>query len=256
MRNDNGRSPRDGGATSLRKRGIGAPKADARGDFHALEWRLGAAGLAAGVAQDLVARYSAAQVADALDVLPMRRPADAVGWLVRVISEPWNVRAQATAVRDVRVRAQRVQAAAVEAARREAERDQRLADWAAAICDALTDRQLTDVVTRITEPIGWLGRRSAPLAVTQLLAWAIRAAGRTPERPLNAVVIDALGTTDLPADVPPPPHISTLTTVHDFRIRVRRAATALDRNDVDRQLSSKGSAMTCRRSAGGISHDV
>lgn len=244
MRNDNGQSRRDGSATSPPKRGIGAPAAGARGDVDALEWRLRVAGLAAGVARDLVARYPAAQITDALDVLATRRPADAVGWLVRAISDAWDVRAQATAVRDARVRAQRAQAAAVEAARREAERDQRLAGWAAAICDALSDRQLTDAVTRVTEPIGWLGRRSAPLAATQLLAWAIHAASRASEQPLNAVLADALGapasTTDLPVHISPPPHVSTLTTVDDFRDRVRRAVATLEREESHHLLEQEG----------------
>lgn len=219
-------------------------------DVDAHERRLRAAGMAAGVAHDLVRRYPAKQIADALDVLPARRPADAVGWLVRAVSEAWDLRTEADTIRHTRARALREQARALEAARLEHERGRRLEGWACAVSDALTDQQVAAAVELVARPIGWLGRRSAPLATTQLIVWAIEAASESPQQPLDAVLRYALHaslstTPALPNHVPTPPNVSTLTTADDLRDRVRRAVTVLERNDLDRQLEQKG----------GIRHD-
>jgi hypothetical protein len=57
----------------------------------ALTRRLRAEGVAAGVADDLVARFPAQQVAGALDVLPARNCSNAAGWLVAAISDGWRL---------------------------------------------------------------------------------------------------------------------------------------------------------------------
>lgn len=186
-------------------------------------------------------------------MLPARRAADAVGWLVRAISEAWDLRAEADAIRHARTRSQRERARALEAARLEREHDQRLGGWAAAISDALTDHQLADAVERVAQPIEWLGRRSAPLATTQLLAWAIDTAARAPEQPLDVVLDHALRAsiptmTALPENVPtPPPHVSTLTTADDLRMRVKRAVNVVDTPTPPANSSRKASAMTDRQ---------
>jgi hypothetical protein len=78
----------------------------------ALTRRLRAAGVATGVAHDLVARFPAQQVTDALDVLPARTCSNAAGWLVAAINDGWQLHDEAQRLRAARARAQHRDAAA------------------------------------------------------------------------------------------------------------------------------------------------
>ena len=61
------------------------------------------------------------------------------------------------------------------------------------VFEALTDTQLTAAVQRIARPVEGLDRRSAPVAASQLLGWAIAAATTaTPDRPLEVALTHAL----------------------------------------------------------------
>jgi len=57
-------------------------------------------------------RFPAQQVADALDVLPARRCSNAAGWLVRAISDGWQLHDEAQRLRAARTRVQHRDAAA------------------------------------------------------------------------------------------------------------------------------------------------
>ena len=61
---------------------------------------------AASVAEDLVARYPAQQICDALAVLPARRCSNAAGWLVRAIGDGWQLHDEAERLRAARTRSQ------------------------------------------------------------------------------------------------------------------------------------------------------
>jgi len=180
----------------------------------ALIRRLRAAGVAGNVAEDLVARFPAQQVADALEVLPARRCSNAAGWLVRAISDGWQLHDEAERLRATRTLARRRHddAQAIEA--RQEQRDRRLAGWAAAVSEALTDPQLTAAVDCVTRPVDGLDRRSVPVAASQLLAWAITTATSAPDKPLHDALTDALhdhstrrtdDASTLPAEIPRPP---------------------------------------------------
>jgi hypothetical protein len=73
----------------------------------ALIQRLPAAGVAGSVADDLVTRFPAQQICDALDVLPARRCSNAAGWLVRAISDGWQLHDEARRLRATRTLARR-----------------------------------------------------------------------------------------------------------------------------------------------------
>ena len=151
----------------------------------ALTRRLRAAGVAAGVAEDLVARFPAQQICDALDVLPARNCSNAAGWLVAAINDGWQLHDEAQRLRAARSRVQRRDAAARALRARQEHRDHRLDGWTAALCEALTDAQLRTAVQRITRPVEGLDRRSAPVAASQLLAWAVATATSAADTPLE-----------------------------------------------------------------------
>ena len=215
----------------------------------ALTRRLRAAGVTAAVADDLVGRFPAQQVADALDVLPARTCSNAAGWLVRAISDGWRLHDEAQRLRAIRTRAQHRDAAARALQARQEQRDRRLADGAAAVDEALTDTQLTTAVQRITRPVGGLDRRSAPVAASQLLAWAIATATTAPDTPLQAALTAALHDhaddldirlVELPEEVPPAPATNTAADPEAFRRRVRHAVNDLEALRPTRQPKSEG----------------
>jgi hypothetical protein len=120
---------------------------------------------------------------------------------------------------------------------RQEQRDRRLAGWAAAVCDALTDTQLADAVQRVARPVAGLDRRSAPVAASQLLAWAISAATAAPDTPLDAALTNALHDhaadpdspmIELPEDIPPAPATNAAADPEAFRRRVRHAINDLE----------------------------
>jgi hypothetical protein len=108
------------------------------------------AGVAASVADDLVARFPVQQVADALDVLPARTCSNAAGWLVAAISDGWQLHDEAQRLRATRTRNRHREAAAHALQARQEQRDRRLAGWATAVCEALTDTQLTAAIQQVT----------------------------------------------------------------------------------------------------------
>ena len=133
------------------------------------------AGVAAGVANDLAARFPAQRICDAL-VLPARRCSNAAGWLVRAISGSWQLHDEAERLRAARTRARQRHDDALATQARQERRDHRLAGLAAAVSNALTDTQLAATVQRVTRPVGGLDRRSVPVAASRLLACAVTTA--------------------------------------------------------------------------------
>ena len=199
--------------------------------------RLRAEGVAAGVAEDMVARFSAQQIRDALDVLPARRCSSTAGWLVAAISGGWQLHEEANGLRAARASVQQRRADTRATDARQDQRDRLLAGWAAAISDALTDTQLAAAVQRVTRPVDGLNRHSVPVAASQILGWAITAATSAPDEPLHTALTDALddhasdsavdGST-LPEAIPPPPAISEAAADPDvFRRRVSHAIDSL-----------------------------
>lgn len=214
--------------------------------------RLAAAGIADGVAHDMVARYPAGQITDALDVLPARPNVDAVAWLVQAISQVWPLHHEAQRIRAADTR--RRQRGAAERANHTAQqrRDRDIDGWANALADALTDAQLALAVARVARPVGGLDRLSAPLATTQLLAWAITTTTAAPDTPLDKALGDALrsGRTDpsaMPDDIPEPPTSRAPAEPDAFRQRVKQAIEALDPTDPTRHIGHVEQQ--------GISHD-
>ena len=194
-------------------------------------------------------RFPAQQVADALDVLPARRCSNAAGWLVRAISDGWQLHDEAQRLRAARTRVQQRDAAVRALQAHQEQRDGRLAGWAAAVDEALTDAQLTAAVQRITRPVGWLDRRSAPVAASQLLAWAIATATAAPDTPLDRTLTGALhghaGVPDspvfeLPGDIPPAPATNVGADPEAFRGRVRHAIDDLEAQRAPRQPKLEG----------------
>jgi hypothetical protein len=172
--------------------------------------RLRAAGVVAAVADDLVARFPAGRIMDALDVLRTRQTTNAAGWLVRAISEGWQLHDEAKRIRTARRRDAQRKADAYAAEQQQQRREQRLAGWAAAVSTTLSDEQLTTVVERVARPVAGIDRYSAPVAYSQILAWAIQSATARPSTTLDAALREALHHADttptaVPEDVPAPP---------------------------------------------------
>jgi len=163
------------------------------------------------VADDLVARYPAAQIDDALEVAVARDCSNTAGWLVRAISHDWHLRDEAARLRAARERSAQRQADAAAATAAQLHRDDRLTGWAAAIDAALPDDGLAEVVAQVVRPVEGVDRLSAPVAYTQILAWGIHAATTRAafgvdvalQRALRAA--DAVTTTAWPDDIPTPP---------------------------------------------------
>jgi len=92
-------------------------------------------------------------------------------------------------------------------------------------------------VQRITRPVGGLDRRSAPVAASQLLAWAIATATSAPYRPLEVAVTHALrdrtgdpgsAVFELPEDIPPAAATYADADPDALRRRVRHAINDLE----------------------------
>ena len=203
----------------------------------ALIRRLRSAGVAVSVAEDLVARFPAPQIADALDVLPARRCSNAAGWLVRAISDGWQLHDEAQRLRTARTHVQQHHNDALATQVRQEQREAWLTGWGAAVSDALTDTQLAAAVHRVTRPVAALDRRSAPVAASQLLAWAITTATSAPYEPLDTALNNALhehtsdpeiALVELPDDIPPAPATTATADPDAFRRRVRHAINDLE----------------------------
>lgn len=96
--------------------------------------------------------------------IPSLLRSEQTAWLVQALSDAWQLHDQTQRLRAERARAtQRGAAEACVAQARERQRDARLAGWTAAVSEALTDSQLVAAVALVTEPVGGLDRRSAPL---------------------------------------------------------------------------------------------
>jgi hypothetical protein len=193
------------------------------------------------VADDLAAKYPAAHITDALEVLPTRQATNPAGWLVRAITDAWQLHDEAERLRAVRASHEQQLADARAAEDRQQRRDEQLAGWAREVSAALTDEQLTDVVARVTQPVAGIDRRSAPVAVSQILAWAIHAAAAHPDRPIADALHRALGRANavipaaLPPDLPEPLHATAPADQHGpdvLRRRVALAIAALERDEI------------------------
>ena len=168
--------------------------------------RLAALGVASSTARALVSEYGTGRVVDALDAVDtlgdgeVRRRA---GWVVAAIRQGWDLADLLAERRTVEARYARWE-------RERGDRDREAARWEArqavagrwrgAISSALDDRQLVSAVERITSPTAGLGRRSVPVAAAQLLAWAVMAHLRAPDRPLAKVLAADLARPDRPSD--------------------------------------------------------
>jgi hypothetical protein len=117
------------------------------------------------------------------------------------------------------------------------------------VFEALTDTQLTAAVQRIARPVEGLDRRSAPVAASQLLAWAIATAKAAPDTPLDVALTHALHdhaddpdspVFELPEDIPPPPATNTEADAEALRRRVRHAIDDLEAQRAPRQPKLEG----------------
>ncbi|MBW3578866.1 MAG: helix-turn-helix domain-containing protein [Actinobacteria bacterium] len=157
--------------------------------------RLISVGVAADRAQSLVAEHPEQQVADALDAVEVCDVRSRAGWVVTAIRHGWDVSEAADKRRKQRaVRRLRAQEGALRrlAQEREDERRRRAAAWEAAVSAALDDAELTGALCDVTTPVGALGRRSAPMAVSQLVAWAVACHVADPAAPLAHLLPEAL----------------------------------------------------------------
>ncbi len=157
--------------------------------------RLLSVGVAADRARSLVAEHPEQQVADALDAVEISDVRSPAGWVVTAICHGWDVSEAADKRRKQRAaRRLRAQDGALRrlAQEREDERQRRAATWEAAISAALDDAELTGALRDVTTPVGALGRRSAPMAVSQLVAWAVACHVADPAAPLARLLPEAL----------------------------------------------------------------
>lgn len=168
-------------------------------------------------------------------MLPARRCSNAAGWLVRAISDGWQLHHEADRLRTTHTRAKHRDAAARALEARQEQRDRRLAGWAAAVHQALTDSQLAAAVQRITRPVEGLDRLSAPIAASRILAWAIATA--VSDTPLDRAVTHALhnhtgdpdsAALELPEDIPPALATNATADPQTFRRRVKHAIDHLE----------------------------
>ena len=160
--------------------------------------RLIAVGVAAERAHELVTEHPEQQVADALDAVEVSDVRNAAGWVVTAIRSGWDVSEAAEEHRKQRaVRRLRAEEGALRRLAQEGEDElrERAAGWEAAVSAALDDTELTAALRAITEPVAALGRRSAPMAVSQLVGWAASCHLADPGEPLEAALRNALRTT-------------------------------------------------------------
>jgi len=212
--------------------------------------RLRVTGVAANVAEDLVARYPAQQICDAAEVLPARHCSNAAGWLVRAISDGWQLHDEAERLRAARTRSQQHHDDAQATEARQEQRDRRLAGWAAAVSEALTDTQFAAAVRCATRPVDGLDRRSVPVAASQPLGWAITTATSAPDKPLHDALHDhSTHRTDdastLPSEIPreiprPPATPDAAADPDEFRRRVKHAIDHLEPANLTREPKLEG----------------
>ena len=180
--------------------------------------RLVALGVASSTARALVSEYGSGRVLDALDAVDtlgdgeVRRRA---GWVVAAIRQGWDLAdllAERRTVEARYARWERERAARDREAGRWEARQAVAGRWRGAISSALDDRQLASAVERATSPMAGLGRRSVPVVAAQLLAWAVAAHRRNPDRPLDELLAADLDRPDrssvpdrLEGPLPPPP---------------------------------------------------
>ena len=164
--------------------------------------RLVRLGVASSTARTLLSEYGTDRVVDALDAVDTlgdREVRRRAGWVVAAIREGWNL-GELLAERRVAearyARWERERAARDRDADRWRDRESIAGSWRAHISAALDDRQLELVVERVTTPVAGLGRRSVPVVTAQLLAWAVAAHLRAPERPLAQVLAAAVARSD------------------------------------------------------------
>jgi DNA-binding transcriptional ArsR family regulator len=164
--------------------------------------QLTAVGVALDRARELVTQHPERQIVDVLDAVEVSDVRSAAGWVVTALRDGWDVSEAAEERRKQRA-ARRLRAEEGALRRlvqdREDQRRRRAADWEEAVSAALDDAELAVALREITEPVAALGRRSAPMAVSQLVGWAAACHAADPTRPLDAALAEALR---MPADLP------------------------------------------------------
>ena len=166
-------------------------------------------GIDPGLADSLVDRHEPAQVRDAVDAVAVSDAANPAGWVVAAIRSGWDVSTAAEEQRKIVAR-QRLREAQLAERQQVARGDEvhasRLDAWADAISAALDDRHLALAISRLTDPLPGLGRRSAPAAQSALVAWAAAVHRRAPDRPLAESLPAALQAGEHGADDRGPLH--------------------------------------------------
>jgi DNA-binding transcriptional ArsR family regulator len=160
--------------------------------------RLIAVGVAGDRARDLVAEHPERQVIDVLDAVEVSDVRSAAGWVVTAIRDGWDVSEAAEERRKQRAaRRLRAEEGVLRrlAQEREDDRRERLTGWEAAVSAALEDDELAVALREVTEPVAALGRRSAPMAVSQLVGWATECHLADPATPLGAALSQSLRAT-------------------------------------------------------------
>ena len=115
------------------------------------------------------------------------------------------------------------------------------------------DRHPADGRGAADPPAGrWLDRRSAPVAASQLLAWAIATTTAASDTPLEVALAHALHYDardpdnpmfELPEDIPPAPATNTAADPEMLRRRVRHAINVLEAQRVPRQPKLEGASV-------------
>jgi ribosomal protein L12E/L44/L45/RPP1/RPP2 len=170
--------------------------------FEELRARLIAAGVAGHVAADLTSRHDCQRIEQVLAVAAAQPPRNAAGWIVRALRDDWDLSDRLAEIDHAETQARQAQAHRAQAQRVERERAerahaddadrQRAEGWSQAVSAALDDDQLTAAVELVTTPVASVGRRSVPVAHSQLVTWAALVASRLSDRCLAAALSGAL----------------------------------------------------------------
>jgi hypothetical protein len=149
-----------------------------------------------------VARYPRRRIEEALAVAAVRPPRNTGGWIVTALRDGWDLSDRLADVAHADAQSPQAQAHHAQAARSQAERAvraeaddaerQRAQGWSQAVSAALDDDQLTAAVELVTTPVASVGRRSVPVAHSQLVTWAALVADRLSNRSLAAALSGAL----------------------------------------------------------------
>lgn len=181
-----------------------------------------AVGIDAAVADRLLTDHGREPIEAALQALPWHQVRNPAGWLFRAVREGWQLTPRDSG--QVLSRPPQADADSVEPAGLAHDA------WAAFAVAVLDPRDLAIAVDRVTRPVAGVGRRSLPMVIAQLGAWAAHAfTHATDVTSLRAALVEQLdGAQPVAADRPlscvERPDVEVPT---DWMSRLREAMTAV-----------------------------